>query len=124
MENWFSLFKTELHSAAQNELILLFLNQTNMTLVNCIFIEVLEWNHLKAMTTLKTLDNGTEHTEEQKHILQVCSYNRFYHTAVQPVGGDKLIWIKWGPTQAIHRASPEIYILLAGANWKLLQFTT
>lgn len=76
------------------------------------------------MNTLKTLANGTEHPEEHNLILQICSYSWFYHTAVQPVGGDKLTWIKWGPIQAIHWVCPEIYILLAGANWKLLQLTT
>lgn len=79
-----SLFpKTELHSVAQNELILSLLNQANVSKVKYIFIEVLEWNHLRKITALKTLDNGTEHTEEHKHILQICSYITADFTTLQ-----------------------------------------
>lgn len=79
-----SLFpKTALHSVAQNELILSLLNQANVSKVKYIFIEVLEWNHLRKITTLKTLDNGTEHTEERKHILQICSHITADFTTLQ-----------------------------------------
>lgn len=68
----FSLPKTELHWATQNELILLSLNQANIPKVNYMFIEkVFSETHLKPQTTIKMLGSRSEHNGQPKQTLQI-----------------------------------------------------